>query len=408
MQKQEKNQKNQRSQKRPRIDQEREKNKNKIIQADWTVWEILKPIQTQYSKAWEERFGKPESLKYKSDMERIAKVSDTYRSSSIVEAFAGEYPYLVPATADRELGNVLPQELSLGSIVELGIKNVSKENGVTFDSGPHKEHFITRNNLQGYRKFLDFTFNGKVPARIVERVKDRTVVDIFGPMVEEFVLPRASRPWIQNKIEDQTVVLVKNLRLVNGGYLGDAVIPNISEWLGAEYTIPAFVPGSQIVLNTTEDFEEWNGKTVETFITSYSLQPRQGSAGLVCSRKAYLKHQGHLNLKALFGWWCDDGEMWADFSKQEYTGQVTGVINSSKKCGVFIEIPLLNITGMVPMSPEQLVDYPAGNWYKVRFKTFEEEMDYDQSVGQYQHRIPFEIVDGAIRDVNVKPIFEIV
>lgn len=398
-----KSEKNQRGQKRPRIDREREK--KQPIQADWTVWEILKPIQAQYSKRWNEKFVIPESKIYKNDTDRISTVSNRNRDKTILEAFGAEYNFPV-SISDREKGNETPRELRLGEIVELGISNVSKTNGVTFDSGSYKEHFFTRNNLASYKKFLDFTFNGKVKARIIEQNKGRTFVDIFAPMIEDFIMPRANRPWTQNLLENQTVIRIKNLRLMSHGYIGDAVIPNISEWLGEEYTIPAFLPGSQIVLNTTEDFEEWIGKDVEAFITSYSLSPKPGAVSLVCSRKAYLKHQGHLNLKALFGWWCDNGEKWEDFSKQEYAGQITGVINSSKKCGVFVEIPLLNITGMIPVSPERLVEYPIGNWKKVRFKDFEEEMDYDPLVDQYKRKVPFVIEEGAIKEVNIKPIFE--
>ena len=378
---------------------------NKAPKVDMSVWEILRPFTIQAQKNWEKNFAFPQ---FKNEKDRMKQTRQKYENTPLGQAMADFHGIKSDIVEiNPEIGNTTPSEVRLGQLVDLGIRNVDKKDGVVFDSGVYKENFITRNNLGAYKKFQDFTYNGTIKGRVIEKTKDRAVVDIFTPMIEEFILPRASRPWIQNQIHDQVPVIVKNLRLMSHGYIGDAVIPNISEWLGAEYTIPCFIPGSQIELNTTENFEEWIGKDVPTHITSYSLNARPGAAPLVCSRKAHIRHQGNLNLKALFSWWCDDDEKWADFIKHPYAGQVTGVINSSKKCGIFVEIPLLNVTGMIPMDADRLVEYPAGKWIDVRFKTFEEETEFNSDVQQVQRKQPFVIEEGAIKEVNVKPIFEI-
>ena len=200
---------------------------------------------------------------------------------------------------------------------------------------------------------------------------------------------------------------MKNLHLTKGGYLGKAVIPNVSEFVGEDYEIDAFVPGSQIVLNTTDDFEQFEGRSVFAFVSSYAPKPFGRGMSLVCSVKNYLKHTGNMNLRQLHSIWCDADEKWEEVSQKPYEGIVTGVLNSTKKCGVFVEIPDLCITGMIPARPEELVNFPAGQHINVRIKTLEEDTVYNDAVGQMQRLQPFEIVDGAIKRVNVKPILEL-
>ena len=83
---------------------------------------------------------------------------------------------------------------------------------------------------------------------------------------------------------------------------------------------------------------------------------------------------------------------------------MTGVINSSKKCGVFVEVPDLLITGMVKVSPEELVNYKPGDNVAVRLTSFDEETFYNKAVGQVQHVDPYVIEDGVLVKCNLKPI----
>ena len=85
---------------------------------------------------------------------------------------------------------------------------------------------------------------------------------------------------------------------------------------------------------------------------------------------------------------------------------MTGIINSSKKCGVFIEIPALNVTGMVSTKPEDLVNYKPRDEVKVKLTGFDEEMFFNQGVGQMQHVDPYVITDGKLEKCNLKPILQ--
>ena len=399
-----------RGQKRQRIErlkeptpEERERAKiAKLMRVDMTVWDIVHKSKLASAKREQQAMGDLLNSPYKTERERLIYNKQRYANMSISEAFSEHYGMALPDT-----GNDVPVELGVGDIVNLSILSISKKSGVQFNAGSYKENFITRNNLAHYSKFSKVRPIEPLKARVVEVGKKATVVDLYGPMIEDFVLPRAKTPWSQNRLDKVIPIRVKNLQLVRGGYIGQAVIPNISEFVGEDFTIDAFIPGSQIVLNTTDDFGQFEGATVQAFVLSYAPKPNDRGMSLVCSVKTYLKHLGHLELKELHSAWCDAGQDWENISAARYEGIVTGVLNSSKKCGVFVELPGHNITGMIPMEPEQLVEYKAGDQVNIRFKTFEEELTYNAQVDQMQRVPAFEIENEAIRRVNIKPIFEL-
>lgn len=377
---------------------------SKLLKPDMSVWEIVNHYKVQAARREAERDGDILNSSFKTNRERITHNNHAYARMTIAEAFAANYSVEV---SDPQLGNDLPTAIKVGDVINLQITSISKQTGVVFSSGSYKENFATRNNLGRYSAFGG---HNEVRAKVVEITPKVTYVDIWEPLLDEFINPRVAEPWTQYALEPSQIVpvRVKDLHLVRGGYLGKAVIPNISEMLGEDFTVDAFVPGSQIVLNTTEDFESFEGQEVTTFITSYGPKPNGKGMSLVCSRKNFLKHQGHLNMIELHKMWCDDGKEWKEFAERDFPGRITGVINSSKKCGAFVEVPHLNITGMIMLRPEELVEYPMNNWINVKFKTFEEELVYNEAVGQFQHTVPFEVENGAIKKVNVRPIFDVV
>lgn len=405
--------------KRPRIGDEKKKSKAltaadierakaaRLMRVDNQVWDIIRAAKVAEAKREAAREGDPLEQPFKNDRERLLFNKQKYAGMTILQAFAAGYGMLVDPGADINLGNDVPTELSVGDVISLTISSISKENGTIFNSGAYKENFATRNNLARFEKFSKVLPIEPVKVRVVETGSKATMVDVLGLMVGEFVLPRTARPWIQNRVfEPCQPVLVKDLHLVKGGYIGKAVIPNVSEFVGEDYEIDAFVPGSQIVLNTTDNFEQFEGATVHAFIASYAPKPNGRGMSLVCSVKNYLKHHGNMNLRQLHSMWCDADEKWETMSQTPYDGIITGVLNSAKKCGVFVEIPDLCITGMIPAQPEELVNYAAGEHINVRIKNLEEDMTFNDAVGQMQRLQPFEIVDGAIKRVNVKPVLE--
>lgn len=400
--------------KRPRIGEPRgekvtDNRKNKSsnfktgpVSADMSVWKILNPlIKARNLKEQQDYLDFP----FKSDVERIKFNTQKYKHMTITEAFEDGYGIKInPDIIDN--ANEIPSELTVGSVIYLSIASISKDNGVIFNSGNYKANFQTRNNLQSYEKLLNYTPNFKVPARILENRPNLTMVDVLSPMVEEYVMPYVVEPWRQNNIKNPQPIIVKNLHLIRGGYMGKAIIPNVSDFLGEEYEVDAFIPGSQIVLNTTSDFESFEGKDVKTFIMSYGPKPNGKGMSLVCSVKMYLKYLGTLETIKIYDKWCKDEQEWDNFSHTSFNGIVTGVINSSKKCGIFIEVPEFNITGMIPAKPEELTKFTAGYETGVIFTGFDEDLTYNATVDQYQHEDPFIIEDGCIKKVNIKPTLD--
>mgnify|MGYP003310100795 FL=1 len=166
-----------------------------------------------------------------------------------------------------------------------------------------------------------------------------------------------------------------------------------------------FNPFPYFVLNIENDFTKWEGKEVYAFVTNYINKPNDPSQmSLICSAKEYLKFHGDLNMVKLFKACCENNEIWQHHINHTFNGKVTGIINSSKKCGVFVEIPELLITGMIPMKPEELVKYKPQMEVGVKLVDFEEDTYFDPVVQQLRHNEPYKIENGILREVNVKPV----
>lgn len=344
--------------------------------------------------------------KFKRDRDRIRYNSQRYSNVSISEAFEDAYGMKLPQVSDYV--NETPKELSIGDVVKARILSVSK-NRVEFDTATLKTNLMSTVNLYKYDRFKKFLPLDPIDVRVTNIVKDRVYVDPLKIMLESFINPRVENPWMQKNLKEPKPIRVKNLQLSRGGFIGQAVIPNISDFVGEDYTIEAFIPGSQIVLNITDDFEQFVGKEVEAFVVNYIPKPfEDGKMSLICSAKEYIKFKGERMMIQAFNDWTETNEAWEKIENTNFEGKVTGVINSSKKCGVFIEIPELNVTGMVSTSPEELVNYKPRDIVTVKLTGFEEEMYFNQDAQQKQHVDPYIIKDGALEKCNLKPILKFV
>lgn len=327
------------------------------------------------------------------DSTRIKNNTLLCRQMSLIEAFEAVYKTPINLSEeDKKIAEDTPPDIKVGSIIELGIESISAS-GVVFNTLNNKHQFITRNNLWKYDKFKYIaTFPGTVRCRVIEKQKDKIIVDIVGLMTEEFITPRIKNPKIQH-VTNTTPEYIKvtDLKLINGGYSGKAIIPSTTQFCGEAYTVPAFIPGSHIVLNTEKDFESWEGKSVDTFIVSESVDTRTNEKILVCSRKDVLVHDGELNIISLYKHWCDDDAVWKEESEKKRVGIVTGVIHSKNKCGVFIEIPTLNITGMMNCASTDLVNYKSGDEISVKISSFEVPKKWDSYTRQLKTILPYDI-----------------
>ena len=333
---------------------------------------------------------------------RIKIYSDRFKNKTVVEAFQEVYGVDLTGVSDR--ANELPREFRVGDIVKTRISNVTKES-VKFDDVNYKGTVVCATNLYKYHKLRGGS-QETIDAVVTDVKKDRITLDPIKPMTDEWINDTVSNVVLQNVIGDPRTIEVKNLQLTAGGFTGKAVIPTTSSFVGEEYTVDAFIPGSQIVLNITDDFEQFVGKDVDVFVLNY-IQKGDGMS-LICSRKAYLTFLGNEIMIEMFNRWCENSPKWEKYTKVIHGGKVTGVINSSKKCGVFVEVTDLNITGMVKVPADELVNYKPGQDVAVRLTSFDEETFYNKEVGQVQHVDPYVIEDGVLVKCNLKPILSFV
>ena len=304
-----------------------------------------------------------------------------------------------------------PRELKVGETIKISIDNPATS---TISGCATKQIMLSAVNLGKYKRLQDPTFVSETSLRNLDAVvvranREMVYVDPLKPMFDKWLQPILKDPESQRNIKFAQTVKVKNLQLTRGGFIGQAVIPNISAFVGQEYTVEAFIPGSQIVLNIESDFEQWIGQDVEAFVTNYIPKPNDPSKmSLVCSRKDYLKLQGDKNIIKLFNLYCDNDNKWTEEVKKKHLGIVTGIINSQKKCGVFVEIPSLSITGMVDMEASRLVEFKPGEEVRVSIVDFEENTYYDSVAKQYRHESPYELEGDILRSCDIKPILKLV
>jgi len=336
---------------------------------------------------------------FTNEVERIKANSRRYAKMPIAEAMCG----IKELTVEEPALPVTPQ---IGTIFNAQL--TKHGNMVSITGISTKETVICRNNLKRFTN-MEVT-NREVQAKVVaiDKVRQTVTIDVLQPMFENWVNAITADKTIQYNVKNPQTVTVHDLKLGNGGFVGKAEVPVISELIGEPYFIDAFIPGSQIVLNIENDFARWNGQTVETFVAGYTTRPGSvNQMSLICSRKALLNFAGNLTKIELYGDYCTNGKKWKTFVKSTFSGVITGVINSSKKCGVFVELPLFNITGMINVEPERLVDFKAGEEINVRITDFEPMLEYDPTTGATIHQEPYKIENGCLKSCILKPVFEL-
>ena len=338
---------------------------------------------------------------FNSDAERIKAYSKRYKNMSIVEAF--EHAYGISIGQVKEVVNDTPSELKVGDEIMLNVLSITK-NHVEFDVGNYKAQMMSSVNLHKYERFKHNLPTDPIKVLVMDVQKDRVTVDPLAPVVNDFLNPILRNKNVQKVIGNPQSVRVKNLQLTKGGFTGKAVLPSVSKFVGEEYTVDVFIPGSQIVLNITDNFEQFIGKEVDAFIINYMNKPGSNTLSLIASAKELIKFRGECKLIELFNSWCEESALWKEYETKEIDGRVTGVINSSKKCGVFVEIPSLDMTGLVPVDPSELVNYKANTVVKVKLTGFDEEKKYNSITKQMEHVDPYIIEDGMLVRCNIKPV----
>ena len=267
----------------------------------------------------------------------------------------------------------------------------------------HENQYKCGFHILDFDKYKDTGIRGTV---VVSVDKIRNIVNLS---MEEYAIQNYLTELINNLSNQRSyeprAIEVRQLQLVKGGYKGKAILyPFENSDLYVEYN--TFIPGSHIELNAISDFESYNGKSVFGFV--YGFKP-ENTHKLIISCREYQKHLGNLQLMEVYHKWCDNKKPWKDISKKIYTGRVTGVMNSSKVRGVYVEIKELNTSFLKSIShTEDLLQYRFNDEVSVKFKGFENHTSFDTLAQQDQTKIPFEWKDGVLEKINVSPIFEII
>lgn len=370
--------------------QEEEYQKPRFERVSYWALPKTKNLQSTMEIEWPE---------FKTEKERIRAYSKRYANIPISEAMCGI----------KEESLDIPQIPVTPVVNGIYKARITKHgNYVSVHGLSAKEQVICRNNLKRYTnmEMTDREIDVKVVS--IDKLRQTITIDVLQPLFENWINSIMEDKTIQYNVKAPKIVSVSNLRLGNGGFIGKAEIPAISEFIGEPYYVDAFIPGSQIVLNIESDFNRWNGATVDTFVAGYTTRPDSvNQMSLICSRKALLNFSGNLTKIELYGDYCSQGKKWKSFTKSSFAGTVTGVINSSKKCGVFVELPLFNITGMINMEPERLVEFKAGDEVSVRITDFEQMLEYDPSTGNMIHQEPYKIENGCLKSCILKPVLEL-
>lgn len=341
------------------------------------------------------------------EQSRIRETSVLFRDKTIAESFAAQYgedKVFGSGRNTEHLQNITCKELRPGDVVELRILSINKK-GVVFEQDSYKETIVSTVNLYQYPNFKKFLPKDPVKVKVMSKDHNKTYVDPLQPMLDDFVKQITERINTQANMRHPITTRVTELRHMRAGYVGNIRIDNVSDFCGKDMYMQAFIPGSQITLNIESDFEKWDGQDVDAFITNLAVKPGTTNITVACSVKEYLRFIGDLNIIQMFKNYCEDNKAWKEQTKVVYDGNITGVCHTQNKTGVFVEIPCINVTGMVPVPKEELTSYRPGPC-KVRVAGFNELVRYNKDMGQMQHVEPYRIENDVLRKVNVKCILE--
>ena len=338
------------------------------------------------------------------DRDRIKYISQHYGNMSIAKAFSIYY--------DIELDNETKSNRNVNqvNVIELGkiytgtVKEFTK-NIMTFDIPGIKEEIICKEPfatcMDSVRNYL-LTHDNKLMFEVREKDRGKYYVSVINAYY------KAWENLIKKAIEHEDGINVHIDELVKGGYVCHTSITTLTELTGKPYISSVFIPGSHIVLNIERDFEKWIGQDVlivpQKFVEfKKDLKTGYTENSLVGSRKRVLQITG---MKNMFELWNDletKKKLATISNKSEvksdiYEGTVTGIINSSKKTGIFVELNNKYITGLMPIDATELLDYRPGDSINVRISEFEVQEGKDPFVLNKKNQVI---------KCNVRPVFEI-
>ena len=337
----------------------------------------------------------PFECPFKNDKERIRYMKDNYGHLSLAEQFAVFYGEEVSNTVKKNKRINNPVNIEIGSSYKGIVTEISK-NGIVFDVAGVKEEVISKENfsdcMDAVQNYL-LNHENELLFTVTEKKDNKYYVSVLEGYY------RSWQKQIEKAIEQRAAINVHIDSLVRGGYMCHTDIWTISELTGKTYTSAVFIPGSNIVLNIENDFERWLGKDVQAVpqkFTKFRSFGRPTENSLMASRKMVLKILGMKNMYEIYTRAKLGERPDVKYVPEVFTGKVTGIINSNKKTGIFIEIEDKYITGLMPVDEANLLNYKPGDTVQVYIQEFE----------CIEGKEPF-FIDrkNIIKACNLRPVF---
>ena len=312
----------------------------------------------------------PFECPFKNDKERIRYMKDNYGHLPLAEQFAVFYGEEVSNTVKKNKRINNPVNIEIGGSYKGIVTEISK-NGIVFDVAGVKEEVISKENfsdcMDAVQNYL-LNHENELLFTVTEKKDNKYYVSVLEGYY------RSWQKQIEKAIEQRGAINVHIDSLVRGGYMCHTDIWPISELTGKTYTSAVFIPGSNIVLNIENDFERWLGKDVQAVpqkFTKFRSFGRPTENSLMASRKMVLKILGMKNMYEIYTRAKLGERPDVKYVPEVFTGKVTGIINSNKKTGIFIEIEDKYITGLMPVDEANLLNYKPGDTVQVYIQEFE-------------------------------------
>jgi len=307
---------------------------------------------------------------FTNEKERIRYMSNNYGQMSIGEIFKRFYNLEEKIDTKSEINDV--PEIQLGNCYIATVKEFDKH-GIVFDIPGVKDEIICNENFTGCVDAVNnylLTHDNKLLFEVRSHVPGKYVVSVINGMY------RLWKQGIEDAIYKKQAIQVHIDGLTKGGYLCHTSISTLKDLTGREYTHSVFIPGSAIVLNIENDFERWVDEDVyiipQKFV-EFRKNLREGVVenSLVGSRKLLLQMQGNINLFDIYNRYLLTKSENFKTEPESLKGHVTGIINSGKKTGVFVELDGMYITGLMPVDKMDLVNFKPGDEITVYPAEFE-------------------------------------
>lgn len=306
---------------------------------------------------------------FTNEKERIRYMSNAYKEDSINDVFAKYYNIKIDS---KNLKVVDFSELELGHCYVGEVKEISKH-GIMFDFPGIKDEIICKENFNGCVNHIQnylLTHDNKLVFEVRAHEQGKWIVSILNAMYKLW------KNAIDDAIYTKKAINVHIDSLTKGGYLCHTIISTLKDLTGRDYTHSVFIPGSAIVLNIENDFEKWIDEDVLVIpqkFMEFRKNLREGVVenSLVASRKALLQLQGVINLYEIYNKYLLTQSDNFKSDPEILHGHVTGIINSGKKTGVFVELDGLYITGLMPVDQMNLINYKPGDSINVYASQFE-------------------------------------